>query len=179
MGCCGGRVTQGVKKVKTEPASLVGADGMAIIEYVGKNSADMTWVPESEPTNTRYRIGGVTRRKYVDVKHLEWFLSLRKNRKPLFQEYAPPKAEPVIEPEPKPEATEEEPAESVPVQEIEDVVDDLTVLDGVGPSTADSLRNAGFDTFDRLRYVSLNRLMEVDGISERKANAILEQLNDR
>lgn len=49
---------------------------------------------------------------------------------------------------------------------------DLTDVDGIGPSTAESLRETGFESVDDLRDASRDDLVAVDGIGPAKADQI-------
>ncbi|WP_423792145.1 DNA repair and recombination protein RadA [Methanocaldococcus indicus] len=53
-------------------------------------------------------------------------------------------------------------------------MDDLTELPGVGPSTAEKLREAGYTDFMKIATASIKELTEVEGISEKAAAKIIE-----
>jgi hypothetical protein len=82
--------------------TLLGSEsGMTAIEYIGTNAGDMVW--HGEVTRTKYILGGVNRRQYVDKRDAgerptkrsdgSGFLALRRNGKYLFEKYTPPKPE--------------------------------------------------------------------------------------
>ncbi len=53
-------------------------------------------------------------------------------------------------------------------------MDDLTELPGVGPSTAERLKEAGFTDFMKIATATVKELCEVEGISEKAAHKIIE-----
>lgn len=57
-----------------------------------------------------------------------------------------------------------------PVVSPESSESDLTTLDGVGESTAENLRNAGFGTVDDVTNASRDDLVAVDGVGEALAD---------
>lgn len=62
----------------------------------------------------------------------------------------------------------------------EDTSDDegtqsLTELSGVGDATAESLRDAGYDTVDAVRSASVEDLVDVDGVGESLAMELSEE----
>ncbi len=66
---------------------LPGQDGMAIIEYIGNNVGDMEW--RGKITGTKYILGGIRKRGYVDKKDAPGLASLKKNGQRLFIEIEP------------------------------------------------------------------------------------------
>lgn len=54
----------------------------------------------------------------------------------------------------------------------------LTDIDGVGPATADDLREAGYEDLDGLRGASKEELTAVDGVSDSLAETIVGTLNE-
>lgn len=53
--------------------------------------------------------------------------------------------------------------------------DDLEAFDGVGPQTADALREAGYDTPDDVRNADAGELTDVDGVSESLADDLTSE----
>ena len=201
MGCCGGGRTNSSKNKTLK--GLPGAEGMAIIEYIGKNAGDVTWIPDVEPYGVRYRIGGSTRRRYVDNRHLAWFLSLRKDRSPLFREHilpaeslpstapggakelsapggakelsAPDRAEELSAPDRAEELSAPGGAEELSAP---GGADDLTDLPGIGLSKAQALQRAGYDSFKAILEADVADLACVEGISIAVARKIQEVLSE-
>jgi large subunit ribosomal protein L32e len=60
-----------------------------------------------------------------------------------------------------------------------DVVKEFTLLKGVGKAKAELLRNNGFDSIEKLRNATVEDLVKVNGISEKNAKDILNQLKDK
>ena len=56
--------------------------------------------------------------------------------------------------------------------------EDFTDLNGVGDATAESLRDAGYSSFDDLDRAGSESLTEVDGITESKVGEIHDQLDE-
>ncbi|WP_173400855.1 DNA repair and recombination protein RadA [Methanocaldococcus bathoardescens] len=54
------------------------------------------------------------------------------------------------------------------------MMDDLTQLPGVGPSTAEKLKEAGYTDFMKIATATIGELTEIDGISEKAAAKIIE-----
>ena len=54
--------------------------------------------------------------------------------------------------------------------------DEFTTINGVGPSTAESLLDEGFESLNDLRDTTLEELAEADGVTQSKAERIHEQL---
>lgn len=52
--------------------------------------------------------------------------------------------------------------------------ENLTDLPGVGKKTAENLRRAGFDTYEKISSASIRRLMRVNGIGKKGAQKIIE-----
>ena len=57
-----------------------------------------------------------------------------------------------------------------------DVVDEFTLLNGVGESKAELLYDSGFDSLDKLKKASIEDLTKVKGISDKFAKDIKDQL---
>ncbi|WP_330633713.1 helix-hairpin-helix domain-containing protein [Halocatena halophila] len=55
---------------------------------------------------------------------------------------------------------------------------DFSELSGVGESTATALREAGFNTFEELADASPDDLTTIDGISNKLATGIIEQVEE-
>lgn len=94
--CGGGRRSTkrkaAAQSAPAPPPELPGRGGFAVVEYIGDSKLDQTWTVGA----TSYKLGGVTKRGYVDAAHLAKILKMRgKDGKPAFVEYAPPKAKPV------------------------------------------------------------------------------------
>jgi len=51
--------------------------------------------------------------------------------------------------------------------------EDLTLIDGVGPKTAEQLREAGYDTIEKIAVMSDEEILAVPGIGEKTAQKIL------
>lgn len=98
MACCGrgnsgpvGKANGTVKAMAGGAKNLMpGSEGFVLVEYIGSNAGDMKWRPPN--STVRYVFGGSRRIGNVAKSHLEWFLGLVENRKPLFRIAA---AEPV------------------------------------------------------------------------------------
>lgn len=60
-----------------------------------------------------------------------------------------------------------------------DQPDDLTEIGGVDGDTADSLRQAGYETPSDLHAASENDLVDIDGVSRPLAARIMATINDR
>lgn len=58
------------------------------------------------------------------------------------------------------------------------MTDELTNLDGIGPATAETLREAGFETVEGVKVATVDELSEVHGIGEASAKSILEDNTD-
>jgi len=82
----------------------------------------------------------------------------------------PSAGEPAEDPDQRAEEAEAQ-AEAEDEQDDEEF-DDLTDISGVGPSKADSLREAGFQTVDDVRGADQSELAEVDGIGNALAARI-------
>ena len=55
---------------------------------------------------------------------------------------------------------------------------DLTEIEGVGSWTADSLREAGFESVEEIRETSTDELAEAEGIGEKRAAEITEHADE-
>ena len=60
----------------------------------------------------------------------------------------------------------------------EEAYEDLTDIEGVGPATAGKLGGAGYGSIEALGDASVTDLVEIDGIDEATAEAILEAVGD-
>ena len=56
---------------------------------------------------------------------------------------------------------------------------DLSSLEGVGPKTVGLLKEAGFDTIDKIAQASVSSLTEVEGIGPKKAEKLLESAKEK
>lgn len=88
--CCGNKASQVPFVAPVQAALAPGADGMILIEYIGGNTAEMTFF--GAITGTRYRAGGVLKRLYIDqrdavtgLKQKPGFLELNDHGNPIFQ----------------------------------------------------------------------------------------------
>jgi hypothetical protein len=123
--CCG-RDTSVVAKLNSNGGSakmtafstgLTGAEGMVLIEYTGLNFGTETWQPVPA---RRYELGGSRKFGYIDRRDVEWFLSRRDHRGPLFR-LVPKPVEPEISP------AEAEQVNPVKVAALSEAADALTV----------------------------------------------------
>lgn len=57
-------------------------------------------------------------------------------------------------------------------------MDDLQEIYGVGPVTAESLHNAGYDTFEQIASATVDELAEKVGISARSAERIIQSAQE-
>lgn len=78
-GCCGGRKaaiqsksSQQRYQVGGTAMSMPGAEGMELVEYIGKRDSDVTWF--GLVTHHQYYAGGLTRQILVDQRDLPGFL---------------------------------------------------------------------------------------------------------
>ena len=54
----------------------------------------------------------------------------------------------------------------------------LTEVPGVGPSLAKAIKEAGFETIEQIMSASVKELAKVKGISKKKAESIIDFLNE-
>lgn len=129
-------------------------NGMVLLKYVGGNIGTSNWYGEA--TGTRYEFGGKKATGYVYAEDAPKMLALRKCMKPLFRR-AP--AAVMIKEKP------------VLVTEAED----LTLVKGVGPTTADRLISAGIETVAALAEVDADGLVDrLPGFALWRAERIVE-----
>lgn len=110
VGCCGGgKISNNAQRASATMAKrdLPGKTGMVILEYNGGNKGDETW--GGPVTRTKYVLGGVRKRGYVDVRDAngtpgknDGMLNYIENDRPIFKVVKPdveekPKSEPVVE----------------------------------------------------------------------------------
>lgn len=109
MGCCGGgkRTPQATTQKAMSAMSRSGApiEGMALIEYAGRNKGSSQWGgPGGSPSGQKYIFGDNARDKikYVKASDVAWILGLRDEGRPLFQVRNPKplEAPKPVEPEP-------------------------------------------------------------------------------
>ena len=60
-----------------------------------------------------------------------------------------------------------------------EVSSDIKSLEGVGPKTVGLLKEAGFDTIDKIASASVASLTEVEGIGQKKAEKLLESAKEK
>ncbi len=113
MGCCGsgsGRRSATGKGAAGVPPTLPGAEGMVLMEYVGRNVGRTTWV--GAVTKTVYTCSGSKRQFYVDRRDVPGLVGIVYDRATAFRVIPqPPEPPPKPEPKPKPApASEPEPA---------------------------------------------------------------------
>lgn len=68
--------------------------------------------------------------------------------------------------------------EMVESAQAADSEDDFATLSGVGEATAESLRGAGFESFDDLGSASVEEIAEVNGVSDTLAASLREQVQE-
>ena len=107
MGCCGGgsrrAQAQAVRKSGATAVPAAGAEGMVLLEYVGKNVGRTTW--RGDVTGTRYFFSASDRVRLVDVRDAPGLLAQVYDRAKAFARYVEPKpAAPVAPVAPVPEA---------------------------------------------------------------------------
>ena len=56
----------------------------------------------------------------------------------------------------------------------EDIIDELMELPGVGEKTAIVLREAGYDSFEKIASASVDNIASLPGIGKRTAERIIE-----
>lgn len=133
VACCGKSDKKSVP-VATVNNTMLGQDGMTILEYIGTSAGDMTW--RGPVTKTAYLFGGIRTRGYVDNRDVEGMLTIRDNGKPVFKIYIEPVkvVEPAAEiqttqPEQKLTIADWEPAlnpSTMTVSELEIALQDLS-----------------------------------------------------
>jgi predicted flap endonuclease-1-like 5' DNA nuclease len=146
---------------------------MVVLQYNGLNVGTQTFV--GDVSGTKYRFGGKRVKGYVAVEDVEGLLSLTKKKRILFKRPPPPKPKPKkkpVKPKPPPEYAPA-PVEVVEADTIHDEHEDLTVLSGVGQTTADRLREAGYITVAQIAGAVPGELSErVSGLSFGRAMSL-------
>ena len=120
MACCGKGGSGAVRSAKPKGVlameAMAGVDGMALLEYLGKNYGSQQWGGPNLPSHRIYVFGNnpKDKTKLVDRRDVEWFLNRRENGKPLFRQVPLPRlmaaSEPVKEvvpPTPEPTGMDE------------------------------------------------------------------------
>jgi glycosyltransferase involved in cell wall biosynthesis len=123
--CCGQKSSpKGAKPsgggVAMATKYLPGRDGMAILEYTGTNSGDMTWA--GPVTKTNYLLGGGKKRGYVDSRDVPGMLEISEKGRKQFKVYNPPKLPPQI---PTPAPVVEVKIPTYPVEIVAEIAEDV------------------------------------------------------
>lgn len=191
MACCGQRypVNSSSNNEGEVAMTLVGAEGMTAVQYIGGNYGTTTFYGAA--TGTAYRFdAGANNQKMVDNRDLHTvknngLLDLREHTRALFiiASEQPPLPEEkttvalgtaVVEPE----AESASVVISEPVAESESVVESVaeggidTIISVTSPSYK-KLVDKGITTIDQLKGETVESLVEKTGISKTSAKAIL------
>jgi N utilization substance protein A len=78
----------------------------------------------------------------------------------------------------KSEPAEQAPEAKEPAEEVAAKEFSLTSLEGVGPKTAGILKEAGYDTAEKLKKLTLEDLTKLQGIGEKTAEKIIKAVKD-
>lgn len=157
VACCG-KGGSSVQKANQIMASinLAGQEGMVILEYIGRSVGSSRW--GGRDTNGRvYTFGNNVRdkRKYVDSRDKQWFLSKTQHGQPLFREYV------VTPPELSPDPTVELNGDNTPSITVETVDEEPT-------DTVEEVEKtiAPFITQEQLDSLIVPKVLTLDGIDE-------------
>lgn len=192
MSCCGQRYP-----VNSNPPlnpdvvqSLVGAQGMVAIEYIGGNFGTTSFF--GPITGTAYRFDAAqNKKKMVDVRdlhtnHSNGLLDLREHTRPLFKIADVQPAPAPVDPEPSTgldaEAEAEAEAEAdAAVEEMDEVLVEGTPLETLVSKSSPNyqkLLKLGIATVEMLRSYPEEELQEKSGISKSALSALLKMAKD-
>jgi transcription termination factor NusA len=60
----------------------------------------------------------------------------------------------------------------------EDIINQLTKINGIGKTKAELLYEKGFNSIDKIKKASVKELIKVEGITEKMANSIKNQFKE-
>jgi N utilization substance protein A len=185
VGMKGSRVQAVVRELRGEKIDIIPwsedprifiakALSPAVVEKVGVTEEDRSALAVVADTQLSLAIGKKGQNVRLGAKLTGWKIDIlseseydQERQKEREQEI-----EAAIVEETRKMAEESEAAESLAAQ-AETTGEDLTAIDGVGPKTAELLRQAGYDTIEKIAAMSDEEILAVPGIGEKTAQKII------
>ncbi len=187
MDCCGGGRSVNISKRSNHPkarkqAQITGSSGMTILEYLGGNHGTVAFFGPF--TGVPYKFNVKSNKRNVDNRDLETdagtgLLQLFENKRQVFQvaqlKPGKPSEDALVAhvTEHADEKATEDVATEVALMQIP--LDDLTVVKGIGKSTARVLNDAGYASVQSVAKIASEEILaEQVGWTEEKAAKIIE-----